>query len=54
MRFLLQPFKLRDAILTLEQMGVAAAGQGSEETGADRNGADDEAESDADSEAHTV
>ena len=24
MRFLLQPFKLRDAILTLEQMGVAA------------------------------
>ncbi len=62
MRFLLQPFKLRDAILTLEQMGVAAAearaAEGADETdtareneAGDRLGADAEGEAEAEAEA---
>ena len=67
MRFLLQPFKLRDAILTLEQMGVAARaldapadfqdsdqGEGDGVDGQGATEAEPEAESAATSEAQSA
>ena len=57
MRFLLQPFKLRDAIVTLEQMGVVARSLQAEsgtENGDDDVSDDADADADAASEAHST